>query len=90
LFFVDPMGSLMRVAVTDALEWTASVPAKLIDGHYSLSLSGINGRLYDVSRDGQQLLMLKPMAMPNDQRGPDRIVIVQNWLEELKQRVPMK
>jgi serine/threonine-protein kinase len=90
LFFVDPMGTLMRVAVTDALEWTASLPAKLIDGRYSLSLSGIAGRLYDVSRDGQQLLVLKPVSTPNEQRGPDRIVIVQNWFEELKARLPVK
>jgi hypothetical protein len=55
-----------------------------------LSLSGIAGRLYDVSRDGQQLLVLKPVSTPNEQRGPDRIVIVQNWFEELKARLPVK
>src|SRR5262249_30674906 len=90
LFYIDPMGSVMRVAVTDALEWTAGVPTKLIEGRYSLSLPGINGRLYDVSRDGQQFLVLKPVSAPQDLSAPDRIVIVQNWFEELKQRVPVK
>jgi serine/threonine-protein kinase len=90
LFYVDPAGSIMRVAVTAASEWTGSVPTKVLGGQYSLSLPGVNGRLYDVSLDGEQFLMLKPVATTQEQRAPDHIVIVQNWIEELTQRVPSK
>ena len=41
---------------------------------------------YDVSPDGRRFLMLKP----DEASGAARIVMVQNWLEELKQRVRMK
>jgi hypothetical protein len=38
---------------------------------------------YDVSRDGQRFLMLKPAEQDG---GVRQIVVVQNWLEELKRR----
>jgi hypothetical protein len=41
---------------------------------------------YDVSPDGQRFLMLKPTEQ--NQAAPTQIVVVQNWFEELKQKVP--
>jgi hypothetical protein len=38
---------------------------------------------YDVTRDGQRFLMLKPADQDNAAR---QIVVVQNWFEELKRR----
>jgi hypothetical protein len=38
---------------------------------------------YDVSRDGRRFLMLKPAEQDG---GVRQIVVVQNWLEELKRR----
>jgi hypothetical protein len=38
---------------------------------------------YDVSLDGQKFLMVEP-----EQRAITQINIVQNWFEELKQKVP--
>jgi Tol biopolymer transport system component len=47
-------------------------------------------RDYDMSPDGEQLLMVFPADRP-DSGEPARpqIVIVQNWFEELKERVPV-
>jgi len=42
---------------------------------------------YDVSPDGQRFLMLKPTEQ--SQAAPTQIVVVQNWFEELKQKVPV-
>jgi serine/threonine protein kinase/Tol biopolymer transport system component len=45
-------------------------------------------RTYDLSLDGQRFLMVKV-----EQRKPSPVtemILVQNWLEELKQRVPVK
>jgi hypothetical protein len=40
---------------------------------------------YDVSPDGQRFLMLKATEQ---QQSAGQINIVQNWFEELKQKVP--
>jgi len=40
---------------------------------------------YDVSPDGQRFLMVK--ASKQTEAAPTQINIVQNWFEELKQRV---
>ena len=87
LFYAKPSGGLMRVTVESGSEWKASKPTQLIDGSYNwTSASGFGGRMYDVSRDGQRFLVLKPV----ESAGPTTIVVVQNWLEELKQRVPAR
>jgi len=41
---------------------------------------------YDVSRDGQRFLMLKPSEQ--EASAPTQINVVLNWFEELKRRVP--
>ena len=45
-------------------------------------------RTYDISPDGQRFLMLKNADAPTQSSNVPRIVIVQNWLEELKRLVP--
>jgi hypothetical protein len=40
---------------------------------------------YDVSPDGQRFLMIKPSEQAT---SLTQIVVVQNWFEELKQKVP--
>ncbi len=47
---------------------------------------------YDISPDGKRFLMIKPLESTDD--GPTgeeqrEIIIVQNWFEELKERVPV-
>jgi serine/threonine-protein kinase len=41
---------------------------------------------YDVSSDGQRFLMLKPVEAGD--AAPTQIIVVLNWFEELKRRVP--
>jgi hypothetical protein len=42
---------------------------------------------YDVTPDGNSLLMLKPL---DQALSASRVNVVLNWLEELKQRVPRR
>ena len=60
-------------------------------GKWPVSTSGGNDPLW--SQDGKRFLMMKPLAstvaVPAAD-GPRKIIIVVNWFEELKQRVPMK
>ena len=44
--------------------------------------------LFDVSPDGQRLLALKRTSGTKEQQGT-RFIIVLNWFEELKERVPV-
>ena len=57
-------------------------PRTLFTGPY-LDLGA--GRQYDAAPDGKRFLMLK--AAPADDRSR-RVVVVQNWFEELKRLVP--
>ena len=50
---------------------------------------GNTGRTYDISRDGQRFLMIKDTSASAQTSGPN-IIVVQNWHEELKQRVPIR
>ena len=58
-----------------------SVPVELFDGPYTLDLKGHQRE--DVASDGRRFLMVE-----NSDDFP--IVIVQNWLEELKRLVPIR
>jgi hypothetical protein len=49
-----------------------------------------NPRPYDVSPDGQRFLMIKDPAATDPNAVPERIEVVVNWQEELKQRVPTR
>jgi Tol biopolymer transport system component len=56
------------------------------------AILGENGRYYDVTPDGKQfLVVMPPDAQTGAVRPPaERINVVLNWFEELKQRVPVK
>jgi serine/threonine-protein kinase len=49
------------------------------------------GRMHDVSLDDRRFLMVKPgSASESDQHAPlPSMIVVQNWFEELKRRVPV-
>jgi serine/threonine-protein kinase len=86
LFYLGADGALMRVAVDAGGEsWNASNPERLLPSRYFTS-GGI-ARTYDVSRDGGRFLMIKQTG--RDQNGPPpQIVVVQDWLEELRRLAP--
>jgi hypothetical protein len=44
-------------------------------------------RNYDITPDGQRFITSSPVR---EQAGPMQINVVLNWLEELKQRVPVR
>jgi hypothetical protein len=54
-----------------------------------LSAGGGN-RPFDISADAQRFLMIKEGAAAETRTRTAGMVLVLNWLEELKQRVPTK
>jgi serine/threonine-protein kinase len=87
--FYAAANRLMVVPVqTGGQTFRAGNPAKVFD--YPLVIPGLPGRSFDISPDGQRFLVIKDAT--NDQSStatPASMVVVLNWLEELKQRVPV-
>ena len=74
---------MMAVDITTQPAFLAGKPKMLIEGLYVPPSP--NNSYYDVSADGQRFLMLKPTQQA---QAATQIVVVQNWFEELKQKVP--
>jgi eukaryotic-like serine/threonine-protein kinase len=83
LFYRDA-DTMMAVDIDTHPAFAAGKPHQLFEGNYVLDY--FPGPFYDVSSDGQRLLMLKPVEQ--SQVAPSQIDVVLNWFEELKQKVP--
>ena len=93
LFYLNDSGdeaALMSVRVQNSATWTASTPARLFAGRFfHVVVQGQlgQGRTYDVAPDGKRFLMIKVGG--TDAAEAARIIVVQNWTEELKRLVPV-
>ena len=76
---------MMAVEIATQPGFAAGKPRTLFEGRYELAPAVLVDN-YDVSPDGQRFLMLKPAEQ--EQATLTQIVVVQNWFEELKQKVP--
>jgi serine/threonine-protein kinase len=88
LFYVDDAANrLMVVPVqSDGETFRLGTPAKVFDHPV---VNPYAARSFDISPDGERFLVIKDNAT-NEQSStasPTRMVVVVNWLEELKQRV---
>ena len=75
---------MMTAPIESGPGFRAGNPMRLFSGSY---FAGVSGRTYDATRDGQRFLMIK-----NKATGPaatNRIIVVENWFEELKRRAPV-
>jgi len=74
----------MAVPVTPGATFVVGSPTLLFLGDY-VTAAAMRGA-YDVSADGQRFLMIKHA----DGRGMQapHIIVVQNWVDELKRLVP--
>ena len=87
LFYLDASNTLTSVVVsTSGPTFSAGKPATVFDTKY---VESNPSRHYDVSADGQRFLMIKESATGDPTATPASMVVVLNWFEELKQRVPM-
>jgi eukaryotic-like serine/threonine-protein kinase len=75
---------MMAVDIATQPGFSAGKPRMLFQGQYVVAPFPASN--YDVSRDGQRFLMLKPSEQ--GQAAPTQINVVLNWFEELKQKVP--
>ena len=82
--FYRSRDKMMAVDIATQPSLSAGKPRMLFSS--GLYLPGPNGfHFYDVSPDGQRFLMIK---QSEEAAALTQIVVVQNWFEELKQKVP--
>ena len=85
LFYYVPPGVIMAVPIASGGSFTAGTPAVAVKGNY---VSPQTGRMYDVSPDGRRFLLIKDSRAEGAAPPPPQLIVVQNWLEELKRLVP--
>ena len=73
--------NMMAVSIATHPTLSVGTPRLLFERHYE----GL-GVYYDVTPDGQRFLMLK--ASEQTEAAQTQVNVVQNWFEELKQKVP--
>jgi serine/threonine-protein kinase len=89
--FYESMGTLMRVPVQAGSTSWRGTPEKVVDASpYLVRPRFGSGRMYDVSADGKRFLMIKETSVADEPPSSARIILVQNWFEELKRLVPTK
>ena len=74
---------MMAVQTTLTPSFSAGKPQRLFEGHYVPTLATKPN--YDVTPDGKRFLMIKPNELDT---SVTQINVVENWFEELKQKVP--
>jgi len=75
---------MMVVEYEGQQTFSAGKPKELFEGSYVPTPRSFPD--YDVSPDGQRFLMLKPAE---EEQSSSHITVVVNWVEELKQKVPL-
>ena len=88
LFYLAPGGDVMAVLVQTEPTFTAGNGQVVFEGSYLVSAPG-GGRTYDVAPDGQHFLMITARGGPDGPSAPTSIIVVQNWHQELTERVPV-
>jgi serine/threonine-protein kinase len=75
--------AMMVVPVTTGAAFTSGPAQMLFQGNYY----DTGGRQYDVDREGRRFLLFKNVSRSSDS-APPRLILVQNFFEELKRLVP--
>ena len=85
LFYREPR-AMMVVPVQTETTFAAGNPELLFEGNY---FGASSGRSFDIAPDGERFLMITQGGTTDDTSTQTRIVVVENWLDELAQRVPV-
>ena len=88
LFYMTEAGVMGVTVETDA-GFEPGTPGLVVEGFY---FREARGRTYDIAPDGQRFLMIKEGATVDADdpfAGLTQIVVVQNWHQELLERVPV-
>jgi hypothetical protein len=80
----SPVLKMMAVSVSAGATFTAGPPRQLFEAPFTGATANVRG--YDVTPDGQRFLLVQQLdRLP---QRPAHLVLVQNWLDEVKRLVP--
>lgn len=85
LAFATPSGTLMGVTVGDNEQWPRRPPAKVVEEGLTNTNTGA-AATFDIGADDRFLMVVHPRDGGDASRRS--LVVVQNWTEELKRRLP--
>jgi hypothetical protein len=75
--------TIMAVEIESDPTFTPGTPRSVVEGRYRVGYSSVD-------MDGERFLMIKEVSEPsNAQSNPPQLIVVENWVEELKERVPI-
>jgi hypothetical protein len=90
VFYLDGRNRLTAVSVQAGdSKLAVGAPKTILQSAYFADAGPAPGRPNDLSPDGR-FLMIKENATNDVRATPASITVIQNWLEELKQCVPVK
>jgi Tol biopolymer transport system component len=82
---------LMAVKISTKPTLEIGKPELLFEGPYNIGGAGGSHPNYDVTSEGQRFLMVRPDAQSESSGQPrSQINVVENWFDELRQRVPVR
>ena len=84
LFYLSLGNWVMGVQVEPGPSWQNTTPTQILTRQYFEAGVG-SARTFDIARDGRFLLI-----KPGGDNTQQSLVVVQNWFEDLKRRVPPK
>jgi serine/threonine-protein kinase len=89
IFYRALDGALLGVSVevVGAGSFRVGTPARVLEGRYYTG-GPFSGRMYAASSDGRRFLMIKESSGVEEAALSPAIVVVQNWVEELKRLMP--
>jgi serine/threonine-protein kinase len=96
LFYLVPAdagAAVMSAPIGRGPIFAAGTPTRVLEGPYFFGTSGVGDvgfRTYDVGPDGQRFLMIKEGGGAGQTAAPASLIVVLNWVEELKRLVPAK
>jgi serine/threonine protein kinase len=82
--------SFMAVGVETEPTFNPGKPKVLFKGSYLSAEVPLDHTIWDIHPNGKKFLMIKPPVAAGEAEAPRKIIIVTNWIEELKRRVPGK
>ena len=88
LFFQTRDGSIMLAEIVTEPTLSAGISVLMFSEPYWIADIPYPPRAFDISSDGQRLLMIKQDVATDAEAGPRDIKIVLNWTEDLKRLVP--
>ena len=88
LFYLSLGGQLTAVPIEVDGSFTFGNPEVVFEETYFFRSGPILGRTYDISPDGKRFLMIKEGG-PGEETEPTQLILVLNWLDELKRLVPV-